>query len=91
MHRSELIFFWNVEYLLAHRGALGIIKDHKERFKESKDATRASKVNFAKDTATRAQKFQKLIYGTRGHFFQRVKPLNPGGPPSVLGELRGLQ
>ncbi len=44
---------------LARGGAIGIIKDHKERFKESKEVIRPSKVNLGKNTATKAQKVSK--------------------------------
>ena len=56
MQRSTLVIFRNVEYLSCHGGAIGIIKDHKERFKESKEAIRPSKVNLGKNTAVKAQK-----------------------------------
>ena len=45
---------------LARGGAIGIIKDHKERFKESKEAIRPSKVNLGKNTATKAQKVSEI-------------------------------
>ena len=77
---------------LAHGSAVGIIKDHEKRFNESKEATRASRVNLAKDIATRAQKVSEFeTWDNEIVFFKGSNQLISEVLPAIWENLEGLQ